>query len=176
MLMLYMATLARRYSSEELDGKSLSAVLVNYEPQFPELLSFIQETAKEYELNLMEYNAEMKDGFRLYLDTHPQIKTIIVGTRRTDPYASVLKPIQRTDHGWPDFIRVHPVLDWKYDEIWCFLRTTKTKYCVLYDMGYTSLGGTGTTARNPALLTGEGYRPAHELEEGDERERHGRTR
>lgn len=58
-------------------------------------------------------------------------------------------------------------------------------YCELYDLGYTSLGGTQDTHPNPALMIREGetggrlavdgdrYRPAHELCEDDE-ERLGR--
>jgi len=69
-----------------------------------------------------------------------------------------------------------------------FLRELQVPYCVLYDMGYTSLGGTKDTHPNPALLedgTGvqEGqdgerkrrFRPAYELVE-DGQERLGRDR
>lgn len=58
----------------------------------------------------------------------------------------------------------------------------EVEYCELYDMGYTSLGGTTDTNPNPALVLvdgeGEGkgrrrYRPAYELMEDDE-ERLGR--
>ena len=69
-----------------------------------------------------------------------------------------------------------------------FLRELQVPYCVLYDMGYTSLGGTKDTHPNPALLEdgtgvqeGEGgerkrrFRPAYELVE-DGQERLGRDR
>lgn len=53
-------------------------------------------------------------------------------------------------------------------------------YCELYDLGYTSLGGTTDTHPNPALRTvGEDgevvYRPAYELKD-DHLERLGRDR
>lgn len=56
-------------------------------------------------------------------------------------------------------------------------------YCSLYDLGYTSLGGTTDTHRNPALrresLSGRPeeveFRPAYELLE-DREERLGRDR
>ena len=90
-------------------------------------------------------------------------------------------------------MRVHPVLDWKLSEIWCFLRwglsdsegaagverealTGKVGYCAMYDEGYTSLGGRGDTMRNPLLKSdGEegGYRPAYTMVE-DREERAGR--
>ena len=63
-----------------------------------------------------------------------------------------------------------------------FIRHLNIPYCPLYDMGYTSLGGTTDTHRNPALRrsshseTGTPkfeFRPAYELIEDDE-ERLGR--
>jgi len=59
-----------------------------------------------------------------------------------------------------------------------FIRHLNIPYCSLYDLGYTSLGGTTDTHPNPALKT-EGqegkYRPAFELIE-DEEERLGRDK
>lgn len=176
MLVIYMALLYKKLSREELDSTDrLNTVLVNYEHYFPELTAFIESSSQTYGLNLEQYNDTMKHGFQRYLEQHGNVKAIVVGTRRTDPYGSSLAPFQPTDSGWPSFMRVHPVLDWQYDEIWCFLRLANVPYCSLYDMGYTSLGGVDTTVKNPWLKTdGDEYRPAYELANGDERERDGR--
>jgi len=120
----------------------------------------------------------MKEAFREYLDgTGKSIKAIFVGTRRTDPHGGKLGPFNMTDRGWPEFMRVHPVLDWRYAEVWAFLRHLDIPYCELYDQGYTSLGGTNDTHPNPALRVEDGgavrYRPAYELVE-DAEERLGR--
>ena len=124
----------------------------------------------------------MREAFKSYLEDFPQVKAIFVGTRRTDPHGKNLTAFDPTDGGWPEFVRVHPVIDWHYADIWGFVRGVGVEYCELYDMGYTSLGGTDDTHPNPALAvdTGEGkevnevrYRPAYELVE-DEEERLGR--
>lgn len=63
-----------------------------------------------------------------------------------------------------------------------FIRHLEIPYCALYDMGYTSLGGTTDTHPNPALKSdvqfkgaSEKFRPAYELIE-DDAERLGRDK
>ena len=123
----------------------------------------------------------MKTAFAAYLSSPPggNIKAIFVGTRRTDPHGANLTAFNMTDHGWPSFMRVHPVLEWRYAEVWAFLRHMGVAYCSLYDEGFTSLGGKEDSKPNPRLaIRGEGgvvvgFRPAHELAE-DSEERLGR--
>lgn len=127
-----------------------------------------------------------RDAFAYYLETHPQVKAIFVGTRRTDPHGGHLTHFDMTDGNWPRFMRIHPVIDWHLDEIWAFLRSPLLadresgkeflEYCDMYDQGYTSLGGVGDTLRNPKLRytdseTGEErYKPAYALTaDGEER-------
>ena len=75
-----------------------------------------------------------------------------MGTRRTDPYSSDLNIFQMTDSNWPQIMRVSPLLDWHYSDIWDYLLYYKVPYCKLYDMGFTSLGNTVNTMRNPSLI------------------------
>ena len=73
-------------------------------------------------------------------------------------------------------MRVHPVLEWHYQDVWAFLRRMRVEYCPLYDQGFTSLGGKEDTRPNPMLaVKGEDgevlrYKPAYELiKDGEER-------
>ncbi|KAF7969667.1 hypothetical protein HWV62_26719 [Athelia sp. TMB] len=85
--------------------------------------------------------AGMRRGLELYKIEHPGVSAILMGTRKGDPHG-----------GWPQFERVNPIINWDYASVWDFLRTLKVAYCSLYDEGYTSLGSTYNTFRNPALL------------------------
>lgn len=177
LLIIYLSTLYEVYGDTLRSIGSINCILINYETQFPQLTSFINECIEKYHLDLIQYNMPMKQGFETYLKEHPQIKSIVIGQRRSDPFSSNLKPFQKTDNNWPEFERVHPMLDWKYNEVWCFLRTSSIDYCCLYDLGYTSLGGISNTLKNPHLKTPDGYKSAYELtERSDELEREGRNK
>jgi FAD synthetase len=151
---------------------TLSSILIPPPHPFPAVDAFIAQTSTRYHLDLARYSSgSMKDAFREYLDSRgKEIQAIFVGTRRTDPHGAKLTAFDMTDGGWPSFMRVHPVLEWRYAEVWAFLRYLGIEYCELYDQGYTSLGGTNDTRPNPALRKESGYRPAFELEDdGEER-------
>lgn len=80
----------------------------------------------------------------------------------------------KTDPGWGDFMRINPLLEWTYEDVWGCMLALEIPYCCLYDKGYTSLGLTTNTFPNPALrLDGtDTYAPAHSLKGSGER--HGR--
>ena len=62
----------------------------------------------------------MKEAFAQYLERNPEVQAIFVGTRRTDPHGGMLsgEGFDMTDGGWPRFMRVHPVIEWHYVEVW----------------------------------------------------------
>lgn len=178
MLILLLASVHIKFVGTELPPNyKLDSIYINSEIQFPALTDFIEELTSEYHLNPIHIKLNLKDGFEAYLNNiNPKIKAIVVGVRSSDPYSSKLQFEQFTDHNWPRFLRIHPMLDWNYTDVWDFLIGTNLEYCELYDGGFTSLGGVHNTIPNPHLMVEVGeYLPAYRMREhADERERLGR--
>jgi FAD synthetase len=85
-----------------------------------------------------------------------------------------LEEFSPTDADWPSTMRINPILDWNYGDVWNYLLLYKVPYCSLYDQGYTSLGNNSNTSKNPSLKTADGsYLPAYLLKDYSE-ERKGR--
>lgn len=167
------AAKARRRKPRQL----LRSVYFTAPNPFPELEAFVLSEVELYGLDLYRFGGGMKAALGAYLDCEggKDIKAILLGTRQNDPNGSELRagraqdradtaevePLAPTDPSWPQVLRVHPVLDWSYAEVWAFLRELDVPWCSLYDEGYTSLGSTHNTLRNPLLRNEDGsYKPA----------------
>lgn len=129
LLILLLAALSNHQSSSSSSSSSskpkpkplplaLPSVYILSPHPFPEVDTFVASSSAHYHLQLSRYASPMKEAFTQYLHDHPVVKAILVGTRRTDPHGADLTHFDLTDGGWPRFMRVHPVIDWHYREIW----------------------------------------------------------
>ena len=94
--------------------EKLQAVYIVSPHPFSEVDDFVVSSAGDYRLDISRYTLPMKQGLEAFLADRPNMQAIFVGTRRTDPHGAKLKYFDPTDPGWPNFVRVHPVIDWHY--------------------------------------------------------------
>jgi len=175
-LLLHLVSLVfkKRYPQQK-----LVALYFDLEHTFPEIVDLCHEVAKDYDLEvIVKHN--FISGLSELKQEHQEIKAIFMGTRFGDPHSASLQPFQPTDPGWPEFMRVSPILNWEYTDVWKYLLHYKLKYCKLYDEGYTSIGQKHNTKPNPALEYQDDqgntcFLPAYTLLNGA-KERDGRTK
>lgn len=148
----------------------LGAVYVKSANPFEELEKFVDDSVQRYGLQLRRYEGVLKVAFEQLIAEDSQVKAIFLGCRRSDPESCNLYELEPTNNGWPAMMRIFPLLEWSYHDIWNYLRSNNLPYCCLYDQGYTSLGDRSSTRVNPSLLAYDEkldkmtYRPAYELE------------
>lgn len=153
----------------------LKSLHIKIPDTFSQLDEFVQESYNRYNLDAMEFEGpDFKTALSKLKTSQPNMDAIFMGTRRSD-ISYHIDYFQRTDNDWPDFMRVNPILDWSYRDVWDYLVTLKVPYCKLYDDGYTSLGSSKDTSLNPRLKRSDEsgqtfYLPAFSLEDpSDER-------
>ncbi|XP_066148538.1 probable FAD synthase isoform X1 [Euwallacea fornicatus] len=166
LLHLVQTVLRKKYPKKYTNTK-LFCLYVKSDKAFKEQDEFIEQCMIFYNLEIMSVTGNIKDALRITIGKKPHLKACFMGTRRTDPHCSHLNFLQMTDSDWPQVMRCSPFLDWYYADIWDYILYYKVPYCKLYDYGYTSLGNTVNTIRNPNLLFFDGeknvYLPAYKM-------------
>ncbi|PRP85382.1 hypothetical protein PROFUN_07090 [Planoprotostelium fungivorum] len=182
--LIHQVLLSRDGSKEAKPCSHIRCVCFRTPNGFPDVDAFMLEAAqiygidtqivdlpiKEGEIRLHPMKTEECEGLRQWISTTtPPPRAIFMGSRRTDPYCDNLHNFDETDvkDGWPLIMRVNPIIDWTYSDIWRFIQENHVPYCDLYDKGYTSLGAMTNTIPNPHLEKEDGsFLPAHQLKEG----------
>ncbi|KUL88972.1 hypothetical protein ZTR_06128 [Talaromyces verruculosus] len=118
LLVLILACLPESIPKSTDFPQTLQSIYIKSYESFDEVDGFVDTSAKEYFLDLTRYELPMRAALEEYLKKREKIKAIWIGTRRTDPNGGHLTHFDPTDGDWPRFMRIHPVIDWHYAEIW----------------------------------------------------------
>ncbi|KAJ3450131.1 fad synthase [Anaeramoeba flamelloides] len=149
--------------------EKLKDILLFYlhdEDDFEEMKQFVESSLNQYGFrNYTKFTTNsLKEGLIHILKENPKVQGIFLGTRVVDLKGRNQPIFAPTNGNWPKSIRISPVMEWEYSDVWGYLTTKKVGYCKLYDNGYTSLGLKSQTKKNPLLRQKNGeYLPAHVL-------------
>ncbi|CAO1404656.1 unnamed protein product [Diamesa tonsa] len=161
----------------------LKVIYVQPKSPFDEIEMFVESCQEYYGIDIQVVNGgSIKDVLTKVCNNDKDIKACVMGSRRSDPYCGDLSIFKKCDAGWPDLMRISPLLDWNCSHIWNYLLKNDVPYCSLYNFGYTSIGDKTNTIPNPHLKrinpkddNLSTYLPAYELINSDDLERAGRT-
>jgi len=136
---------------------------INNNKDFEELNNYINKTSKLYNIELIEYH-----DYKLAIENLKEqynVDGIIMGNRKTDPGCEKLTTFKETDNGWPKIIRINPLLNWTYKDVWDYIISNDIDCCELYKKGYTSIGNRYNTFPNYYLFQSieKGYKHAKYL-------------
>jgi len=148
--------------------------------EFPLVEEFVSEAAEKHSFHVDVLDCGWMEGLRkmtVKVLGEPSQENLssgltsslafVLGTRNGDPNCGsqlAFAPSSLGMKGIKPFMRVNPVLEWTYGDVWQFLRQFELSYCSLYDDGYSSLGKRCDTEPNPALRRPDGtYAPAYTL-------------
>lgn len=105
------------------------------------------KSEKSLDLNAVFLGVRNVDPAAKYVVSNRKSKT---SSSQDFPMSSFFQNCD-VDKGFPNVMRIYPLLDWSYRDVWLFILLMNLRYCRLYDKGYTSLGGIGKTKPNELL-------------------------
>lgn len=163
------------------DQNKLLAFYYKSADLFEEEESFVNQALSMYNLQLAKYSGtSLKESLSQFKSDYPFLEGIFIGTRYDDlKEGQKLAHFAPTDPTWPRFVRINPILEWSYQQVWEFIRQLEIPYCDLYNKGYSSFGAKSESQKNLSLLKHDSdgnsyYMPAWCLADHQD-ERHSRS-
>ncbi len=150
-------SLWREVFAEVRPGVRVRAVSIDTGCKFPEIVTFRDRLAAEWDLDLiLARPGALPPGFALATDKVSccgllkitplkvaieanSIQLLLTGLRR-DEHASRGERPRIETFADPGHARAHPLLEWGELDVWSYIMESRLPYCPLYDRGYRSLG------------------------------------
>lgn len=131
--------LERKGKLEEYSKSIEKTILIVFHTpdDFSEIDNHLKKVITEIGSEAVHSNKGFKDGLKGIIDRF-DTQAVVLGVRRTDPQGADLEPHTHSTPDFPSFMRILPILEWTYGDVWKFLLSFSIPYCVLYKEGYSS--------------------------------------
>jgi phosphoadenosine phosphosulfate reductase len=118
---------------------------IGIEVYFPDAIK-VQDMVRRHGLNLFYTSIEMRKlccGIRKVEPLNRALRDLsawMTGLRREQAVtrSDVRKLELDKEHG--NILKINPLVDWTYDQVWSYIRKNKVPYNLLHDQGYPSIG------------------------------------
>lgn len=145
--------------------------------EFPEIVDYLKTTEKHWGVEIRTIKAKsIRQGLEKIIEEHG-ITSFFLGQRYNDPNCENISEFAPTTKDWTKAMRILPILQWSYKDVWEYIDALHIPHCSLYSKGYTSIGNTKDTYPNSLLYdqVTKSYKHARELnQENAEREGRGK--
>ena len=112
-----------------------SLFIVFHSPDdFEEINAHLKRVIAEIGVQAFHSSKSFKEGLKTVID-HYGTRAVILGVRRSDPQGANLQPHTPSTPDFPPFMRVLPLLEWTYGDVWEFISVFQISYCSMYDEG-----------------------------------------
>lgn len=146
--------------------KHVKPFYIETNDDFEEVSAFLDHSEKFWDTKILRLDTpSLKDGLQLLKDKY-NTEAVFLGVRTSDLSKKVqMHFFEETTAGWPKAMRVAPILNWDYHDVWNYIEALNIPVCDLYKRGFTSIGTKSNTVPNPALWSDviNGYLHAKEL-------------
>ena len=131
---------------------------------FPQEEDYVIQFSQARGAQIHYYMTDFVNGLNLFNAFNFPINCIFMGLRRDDSSNDMQITMPSTSP-YPEFIRVFPILDFNYSEIWSTIIIFKAPYLSLYDEGFSSIGKKHSSKKNDNLIVDGKTLPAFCLED-----------
>lgn len=143
--------LVRRFHESAKISTPVRPFFVQEKADFPEITDFVNKTEERVGIKIRKIKSEnLKSAIEKIVE-EDGIGSFFLGQRKTDPNCSSIKEFAITSEDWVHAMRIFPILNWTYKDIWEYIDTLELPVCSLYGKGYTSIGNSKNTIPNPKL-------------------------
>ena len=166
--------LVNRYKNSSKISAPILPFFLDDKDQFQEVRDFIKEAQNIWGIEVEKLNGkDLKTGFERLIEDF-KMNSFFLGQRESDPNSKNLSVFSPTTHPWPEAMRILPIFNWSYEDVWNYIDILKIPTCKLYSKGYTSIGSKCNTIPNPLLKDNNNYLHARNLKDFN-KERFGRN-